>query len=256
MAAIDKIYVDNYEQYMLFKRWCEEQPPLKDKYGKEVELSSYLYECTNECEWKGGRPIFSAPYYVDAYVIKHCPFDFIQKELMINYGHWSQDKINEAYDIVTNRTEKNKDFFTWLTEDDFKIVDGVITMPNLEKSDYQRIKDGELYTSPSVERNYGKHFKCVKHPINMYNKPFKCKSYWVSVELEDRSNGFMWYHEDTDTWDYSVEFVESKWTSSHAHCKTIKALHRKIIKWKLPIGARVKVTGRYTFDDYEFVVKK
>ncbi len=254
MAAIDRIYVGNREQYEMFRTWCEEQPPLKDKYGREVHLSSYLWK---QDENFNGGPVFSAPYYVDAYVIKNCPLEFIQKELMTNYGHWSQDKIDEAYYTVTNRNESNKLFYTWLTKEDFKVVDGVITMPNLEKSAYQRIKDGELYNSPSVIREYGKHFKCIKHPIHMFNRPFKIKSYFVSVQAYDRDNGFMWYHADTDTWDYSCEFVDAKWsTSSSANVKTIKALKRKMLKWKLPIGAHVSARGRYTFDDYEFVIKK
>ena len=32
MAAIDKIYVKNNEQYKLFIDWVKAQPPLKDKY--------------------------------------------------------------------------------------------------------------------------------------------------------------------------------------------------------------------------------
>ena len=38
MAAIDKIYVDSFEKYKLFKDWCMTQPKLKDKYGKETSL--------------------------------------------------------------------------------------------------------------------------------------------------------------------------------------------------------------------------
>ena len=89
MAAIDKIYVSNRGQYLEFKRWCEEQPPLTDKYGVKVPLSNYVYKHSDN--WNGGV-VFNGPYYADAYLIRKCPFDYIQKELMLNYGHWSQDK--------------------------------------------------------------------------------------------------------------------------------------------------------------------
>lgn len=253
MAAIDKIYLNNWEEYSQFKEWCKEQPPLEDKYGIKIPLTEFIFSYSKE-NWKNGRPVCNCPYYVDAYIIRNCPFDFVQKELMLNYGHWSQEKIDEAYECVTNRTEKNKDFYTWLSEDDFKIVDGVVIMPNLEKSDYQKIKDGELYATPYTNREYviGKHFKCVKHPIYYFNTPFKTKRWFIDVILP--TNGFMWYHENHNSWDFSDEFVVSDWASSTAFCKTIKALKRQIIKWKLPVGTQVRATGKYISDTYEFII--
>lgn len=251
MAAIDKIYVKNYEQYKLFKEWCEKQPPLTDKYGVSVSLIEYVYKHTDD--WDGGV-VFCAPYYLDAYLIKNCPFDFIQEELQLNYGYWSQEKINDAYKYVK---EKSEVFFTWLTEDDFKIVDGVVTMPNLEKSSYEMIKDGELYNTPYTSNEYevGKHIKCIKCPTTKFNRPFKCKRWFVSVKTPDELD-YMWYHDNHNSWDFVDEFVVCKWSCSDAHCNTIKALKRLIIKWKLPVGTIVRATARYMFDEYTFVVKK
>lgn len=256
MAAIDRIYVNSWGEYKQFKEWCEVQPSLTDKYGKHVMLTVYLYPYNEE---KGGcQSIFCAPYYVDAYLIRNCPFDFIQKELMVNYGHWSQEKINEAFEMVTNRTKENEMFYTWLTTDDFKVVDGVVTMPNLEESHYSQIKRGVLHSSPLTVNEYevGKHFKCTKHPKYMYNTPFGCKQYFIDVTLPSGMIGYMWYHKEHNTWDFSDEFVDCEWTSSSAFCKSIKALKRLIIKWKFPIGTKVRATARYLFDEYEFVVTK
>ena len=36
MAAIDKIYINKFEDYLLFKEWCNNQPKIKDKYGSEM----------------------------------------------------------------------------------------------------------------------------------------------------------------------------------------------------------------------------
>ena len=44
MAAIDKIYINKFEDYLLFKDWCNNQPKIKDKYGSECSISDYLYQ--------------------------------------------------------------------------------------------------------------------------------------------------------------------------------------------------------------------
>ena len=254
MAAIDKIYVKNREQYIQFKEWCEKQPSFTDKYGKTAKLIDYVYK-HNE-DWDGGVA-FMGPYYLDAYLIRNCPFDFIQKELMLNYGHWSQEKIDDAFNCVTHRTEENKDFFSWLTPDDFAIVDGVVTMPNLEESDYQLIKEGKLYNKPTTNYEYvvGKHFKCIKHPIIKFNTPFGVKNWWVDVTVPDELP-YMWYHSEHNSWDFSDEFVIADWSSSTANCPTIRALKRQMLKWKLPIGTIVRATGRYVEETYEFIITK
>lgn len=254
MAAIDKIYVENREQYLQFKEWCEKQPPFTDKYGKTARLIDYVYK--HDENWDGGVA-FMGPCYLDAYLIKNCPFDFIQKELMVNYGHWSQEKINDAYQFVMNRTEENKEVYSWLTPDDFVIVDGIITMPNLETSDYQLIKEGKLYNKPTTNKKYtvGKHFKCIRHPDVKYNTPFGIKNWWIDVDPPEEL-GYMWHHSEHNSWDFSDEFVIADWSSSTAYCHTIKALKRLMTKWKLPVGTIVKATGRYAQETYEFIIKK
>ena len=120
MAAIDKIYVDSFEKYNIFKEWCRLQPKIIDKYGKETSLINYIFSYT---EWKDGAvlPICKNPHYIDAYLIKNCPFDFIQKELMLSYGKWDQDMINTAYKEVKKRGgEKSASgLFHWLSKNDF-----------------------------------------------------------------------------------------------------------------------------------------
>lgn len=250
MAAIDKIYVNNYTQYLEFKDWCEQQPSLEDKYGKKVSITTYLFKYSEPFE--NCHPIFSAPYYVDAYVIRNCPLDYIQEEMMLNYGHWSQERIKSYYEDVKNWNTENGDCPYWAKLEDFIFnEDGTITLKGPEKSDYTKIKDGELYTSPKTDYEFGKHFKCIKHPKYMFNTPFGCKYYSVSVDL---SNRYMWYN--GNTWDFPEEFVDSNGVSSHAWIRSIKALKRKILKWKLPIGAILCVTAKYQFDEYKFIIKK
>ena len=255
MAAIDKIYVDNYDQYLEFKDWCDKQPPLTDKYGKKARLMNYVYDYDKPFE--GSHPVFMGPYYVDAYLIRNCPFDFIQKELMVNYGYWSQERIRDYYEDVKNWSGEGECPY-WAKLDDFVLHDdGTIELKGVEESDYQQIKDGKLFTKPSTDIEYevGKHFRCTKHPKEMFNRPFKRKRWDVDIKTPEDYN-WMWYHDDTNTWDFSDEFVISKSCCSWSNVKTIKALKRLIIKWKLPVGTIISVTGKYRFDDYEFIVTK
>lgn len=256
MAAIDKIYVNTWEEYIRFKEWCEQQPALLDKYGKSVKISEYLITGWNKENWEC-HPIFSAPCYVDAYVIRNCPFDFIQKELMVNYGHWSQERIKSYYEDVKNWNSEEECPYWAKLEDFVTLEDGTMTIKGLEESDYSKIKRGYLYSSPLTDCHYtvGKHFKCTKHPIYMYNTPYGCKSWFIDIIVPDKLP-YMWYHREYNSWDFGDEFVYSDWHSSTAHCKTIKALKRLMIKWKLPVGTIVRATGRYINDNYEFIIKK
>jgi len=252
MAAIDKIYLNNWEQYLQFKKWCEEQPPLKDKYGVSCKLTDYL--CKYNYPFETDRPVFNAPYYLDAYVIRNCPFDFIQEELMLNYGYWSQKRLKEYYNEVKNWSEESECPFWAKLEDFIFNEDGTITLKGLEKSDYELIKEGNLYnTTTSNYYEVGKHFRCIKKPHIKYNTPFGIKNWWISVNPPE---GIMWYHKEHNSWDFSSEFVISKWSSSSAHVHTIRSLERLLIKWKLPVGTKVRVTGRYVEETYEFIIKK
>ena len=257
MAAIDKIYVNKFEDYLLFKEWCKEQPKIKDKYGKECSISDYLFHYDSFKE-NGSHPIMSAPYYIDAYIIRNCPFDFIQDELKINYGYRTQEWIDEAYNAVMNRNDENKYFYTWLKPDDFKVVDGVVTMPNEPISDYELIKDGKLFTTPQTQKKYtiGKHVKCIKRPQIRYNTPFDCKFWWVQVNPPEEL-GYMWHNKKYNTWDFGEEFVVCGNRSSVCvRYKTIRAIKRAIRKWKLPIGTTIECTGRYVCETYVFQVTK
>ena len=255
MAAIDKIYVNSFEKYKLFKDWCMTQPKLKDKYGKETSLIDYVFKYT---EWPEGAvlPVCNNPYYIDAYLIRNCPFDFIQKELMVSYGKWSQDDIKEAYDIVMKRGGGKYEFdaYHWLSKEDFSIIDGKISLN--KESDYDLIKEGKLYATPQTNKKYkvGKSFQIVKCPKQQYNKPYNRKKWLVDVEVPEEL-GYVWYHSNTNTWDFMEEFVIDEWSSSMCiEFKTIKAIKRAILKWKLPVGAIVTCTGRYDSDTYEFKV--
>lgn len=268
MAAIDKIYLDSYKEYKEFQKWLLEQPKLKDKYGKEVSIYSYFFTWWDNPEyWKDNEdhPVFSAPYYVDAYIIRNCPLDYVQEDLMINYGYWSQERIKEFYNNVKN-WEGEGECPYWAKLEDFIILkDGTMTIKGLEKSGYEQIKDGELYTSPTLEGTYevGKHFKIVKLPYYQckcnYPMPYrnsagiKRQPKWdVSVSIFG-----MWWHERNKigTWDFMEEFVDAS-GCSNTWCPSLKSIKRRILKWKLPVGTIVTLQGMYVGEEYKILIKK
>ena len=218
MAAIDKIYVNKFEDYLLFKEWCKEQPKIKDKYGSECSISDYLYQWESFKDGKA-HPIMNAPYYIDAYLIRNCPFDFIQDGLKLNYGYESQKK-------------------------------------NDPISDYELIEDGKLFATPQTQKKYtiGKHIKCIKHPQIQFNTPSEWKFWWVQVDPPEEL-GYMWYNKKHNTWDFIDEFVICEGRSSVClEYKTIRAIKRAIRKWKLPIGTTIACTSRYKCETYVFQV--
>lgn len=299
MAAIDKIYLSSYEVFIEFKKWCDAQPPIKDKYGREERISDYLFmQWYDPKYWEveGGHPVMGAPYYIDAYIIRNCPIEEVQKELMFNYGYKTQEDLRKIYNIIKNRkpeiqkiidkangncselpngTLADELAYWYWSIDDFNIDEnGVISIKSIGKSDYEKIRDGELYTSPSCDKyERGKHFRITKIP-KLYNGhkcnyPILCKkhtpSWFVDVKLPDyvEEMYMSWSSHSSakfpiGSWDFTSEYVISHdgWSSSTTNCKSIRALTRRIIKWNLPVGTIITVTGRYVGEEYEIIVKK
>lgn len=261
MAAIDKIYLRR-KDYLELKEWCNKQPPLYDKYGKRTYLKHWIRKI-NESNFKDedtALPVMCSPYYIDAYLIRNCPIVGVQKELMLNYGYWSQERIKEYYEQVKSWDQSKGSYPYWARLKDFSVnEDGTITLDGLEKSDYELIKEGKLYNSPVTPYKYeiGNHIICKKHPLRMYNTALNCKYWFVSV-LTPEGLPYMWYHSNTNTWDFSDEFViGDNWVSSSCvKFKTIRAIKRNILKWKLPVGSIVRCTGRYIGDTYEFKTRR
>ena len=141
----------------------------------------------------------------------------------------------------------------WLSKEDFYIENGEIHLYQGE-TDYDLIKAGKLYATPQTNKKYkvGKSFQIIKCPKQQYNRPYNHKRWLVDVEVPEEL-GYVWYHSNTNTWDFMEEFVIDEWSSSMCiEFKTIKAIKRAILKWKLPVGAIVTCTGRYDSDTYIF----
>lgn len=198
MASIDRIYVKNNEQLDLFVKWIKAQPTLKDKYGRDCYLSDKLYDY-DYGDIKKECPVFNGHYYEDAYIIRNCPFDFIQDRLKLMYG-----------------------------------------------DSYDDIKNGKEYTSPICNHNYeiGRHFKLIKKEKG--NWSMTLKKYSVKVRIDKYSP--MLYCEGNDTWNFWDDYIKYDEDDCGICCfKSIKAIMRRIPKWKLPVGAIIKVRGRVNY---------
>ena len=284
MAAIDKIYLNSFDTFTKFKEWCEAQPSIKDKYGKEDKISNYLfYDWYDPKYWKEDdcHPVMNAPYYIDAYIIRNCPIEEVQEELMVNYGHYSQKRLWKMYNEIKEYADKGKESPYWAKLDDFIINDdGTIELTGIrKKSSYEEIKDGELYDKPYCDKfERGKHFRITKipamyrghkcnrpTPVRIKKGPIYTPTWDIDIKLPDYvDEGYMCWssHSDADfpvgTWDFCSEHVLSYdgWSSSNTHCKSIRALTRRITKWNLPVGTIIKVWGRYIGEEYEILVTK
>ena len=135
MEGIDKTYLKNWEQFDAVRNWAKETVvPLKN--GKTVPMVNFMYypdltkqewdemhaeriayanEYYNTPEhiaemrkWEGDDWTFDAenyfdvvlwntPTYVDVFLIRNCPFDFIHKRLVEQYGE-------ETYNQIKNGT--------------------------------------------------------------------------------------------------------------------------------------------------------
>ena len=121
----------------------------------------------------------------------------------------------------------------------------------ITKDDYD-ISLSELELKQKYE--IGKTFKIIQHPQRHYNRPFKLKRWFIDIDIPE-GLGYLLYNSNTNTWDFLEEFViDSESSSCCTKYKTIKAIQRAILKWKLPVGTIVTCTGKYIENTYKFKI--
>lgn len=120
MAAIDKIYINSIEQYRDYKKWCNSISYQKDSIGNLWHPIEFMYcNSDTECElWINNAktkdaPLCNNPVYVDVFLIRNCPLEFIQNRLKEQYG--------EEYDQILNHTSIY-DTYTVQPSSKFKIL--------------------------------------------------------------------------------------------------------------------------------------
>lgn len=267
MAGIDKTYVTSWNQWKELRDWIwDKEFDLSN--GAHIVLRNYMYypdyeqkdvedwleqvrqyeidHCGNYYHEKYGEdwedhvyadvPFWNTPTYVDIYMIRNCPIEWVQDRLKVQYGGgWSKESFNT------------------------------------EKSTYEQIKEGTSVYDKYQRNGLGANtaIKFVKwttehdkykflyrdrnDKLVLYNMN---KSWWyVNVEPADKNNRESWdYDSDMDYWAPYNEAVP--WTSSSGHIKgvlTKKKVYRLIKKWNLPAGMKVTF-GNMKFAEFDIEV--
>ena len=123
MAGIDKTYITSYDDYKKVIDWCKGKS-FKLSNGQVIYPSNFIYypDITKE-EWDENEKMFkqeypdgqydkilwNTPIYFDIWLIRNCPFDFIQNRLKEQYGGgWSKtaftDHNESLYEQIKNGT--------------------------------------------------------------------------------------------------------------------------------------------------------
>lgn len=81
MAAIDKTYLSDYSVYQDFLNWAKKTTYTCPN-GLEFKVYNYVYS-----NWPKGamdkspRPVLNSPQSLDYFLIKYCPFTFVQERM-------------------------------------------------------------------------------------------------------------------------------------------------------------------------------
>lgn len=252
MAAIDKTYISDWNQFDIVRNWAIKQQFIL-KNGKIVKLKDYLYyPDLTEKEWDEGRLAFyqnhsdsevyevvlwNTPTYVDIWLIHNCPFDFIQ------------DRLKEQYDGGWSKTA-----FTDYNEDNL----------------YEQIKNGTSVYDTFQRNGLGNKAKVKFHHISgSWCRDKECW-WWIEVNpywIGDKRTHFSstpWYNEYDDMWYWNEEAMPISSNVCHKNgCLTKKNIINLIKKWNLPKGSIVtfenlmsfKGKGRYIMHSFFVEVK-
>ena len=225
MAAIDKTYVDNWEDWKEVTDWMKSFER-KLPNGSILRGKNFLYypNATKEEieEWikKVNKevPIMNTSWTMDYFLIRECPLEVVQNRMQSVYY----------------------------------------------KEEYEAIKNGTSEYDTFVRPIGGKHLKLIKEPkfwkLNKYlwNDKIRKDKFIVDVDLPKKYGTYSWYYNDIDYWSMPYELIAGRCSSSaDVCCNSHKALIRKILKWNLPIGTKVYVSHfRFQGGECEFIVKK
>lgn len=241
MAAIDKTYIYDWETFKEIRDWAKNKSFVL-KNGEKINLIDYFYypnltekefnEYKTEYEKEYSGCIFeivlwNTPIYVDIWLIRNCPFEFIQDRLKEQYGGgWSKTAFTDHND---------EDMYTQIKE-------------------HRSIYD-------TYQRNgLGKKAKIKFY--NLFGSFIRDKKCFWSIEVNPpwlkgkpiNFNSSSWYNETDDMWYWNEEAMP--WTCSCCHKKgtmTKKNIVNLIKKWNLPKGTIVQFSvqiGRYLYHEF------
>lgn len=205
MAAIDKTYTKNWDDYQSLIEWCKGKSFILQN-GDVIYPSRYIYDWEKEdFDGKKEFPVWNTPIYLDIWLIRNCPLKFIQDRLKEQYGDgWSKTAFKDRNDA---------DMY------------------------YQILS----YNSPyDVVRSNGSHKFSIKYKKD---EKFKDDNLFWSIRViddgwwyNDKHN--MWYH-DNDALPTNCNYAHFKGNI------TKRKLARLIKRWNLPNGTQIEFSGDF-----------
>lgn len=205
MAAIDKLYLNSWEQYTKFRDWLKSCGEVTDDFGNKFTPIYELWEY-NEVDFDNNtwRPVSSFPTHIDIWLIRNCPLDYIQEGLEEQYTDSYQDIKDGVSDYDTYKRN------------------------GLGKNIKVRLQD--MPCTRDISRDsYGKQcwtYLDVRFPDDEFVHYHGGNDVWASYyDMRNRCNHGC----------VSSEFGKRGYMSR-------KAIYRKLQKWNLPEGATVRVT--------------
>lgn len=267
MAGIDKTYLNKWEDFDKVRNWAL-KTSFTLKNGQIVNLKDFLYypdltkeewdelhdekikyaeehynnpEYIKECkelygnEWKFNPEKFfnvvlwNTPVYVDIFLIRNCPFDFIQNRLKEQYGGgWSKQAFTDHNDDTMYEQIKNHTSIY----DTYK-RNGLGEKAKVKFYDYYAYRDKKL---------------------NWY---VDINPYWYNNKRIDYKKHIdYWYNEDDNMFYSDLEAMP--WTCSnftYHGSLTKKNIVNLVKKWNLPKNTYIKFAWTYKHKGYEFLVK-
>lgn len=250
MAAIDKTYIESWEQYVEIRDFFISCGEVTDEYGNVFKPIDYLWK-REEIEFKetierlareeleryiGGGYDWS----LDHGYITQSEYDYFNP-----YDHVSIPIMNTptVFDVWMIR---NCQHIKWLQNDLKDKYSGSWSKTAFTDDDdlyYQILNRTSCYDT--FQRNgLGENIKIKKNSFPIISL-YGIKEIDVSVEVRVNDE-IWWYHENEDYWCSDTEMhMTNGWTSSCAYLKSKtyspKAIFRKLKKWNLPENAEVGI---------------
>ena len=223
MAGIDKTYIKTYNQYKEVCDWCKDIIVTFDNtFVKNVSfkpydfINEYTEDDFNQLPENVELVLWNTPCYMDKWLIKNCPIDFIQKRLKEQYGD-DYDGIKNSNCEMYERNGLGKDIH-------FKVI-----------------------KKPHVYRRFSFIYTDRQNKLRVY-KDNKMGVWDIRIKDKD----YCWfYNEQYDYWTNNIEdFPFDSFTCTLKKKNlNIKSICRYLRKWNLPAGIKITIDNAY-FDDY------
>lgn len=228
MAVIDKTYIKTYNQYKEVCDWCKDVVVTFD-INKNIKFkpSEFIYEYTED-DFKNlpenaELVLWNTPSYMDKWLIRNCPIDFIQKRLKEQYG--------DDYDDIKN---SNCEMY--------------------ERDGLGKNIHFSVIKKPWIYNRFNFIYRDRQNKIKVY-KANKMDVWNIRINDEDC---YWFYNEQYDYWTNNIEgFPFNSFTCTLKKKNlNIKSIYRYLKRWNLPAGIKITIDNIY-FDNmcWELITK-